>query len=36
MKCVPIDQGKQLLLKVHAEIYEHHMAPRSLIRKAFR
>ena len=35
MKCIPTNQGKQLLLKVHAEIYEHHVAPRSLVRKAF-
>ena len=35
MKCVPIDQGKQLLLKVHAGIYGHHAAPRSLVGKAF-
>ena len=36
MKCVPTDQGKLLLLEVHARIYEHHAAPRSLVRKAFR
>ena len=35
MKCVPIDQGKQLLLEVHARIYGHHTAPRSLVVKAF-
>ena len=35
MKCVPTDQGKQLLLKVHAEIYRHHVAPRSLVKKGF-
>ena len=35
MKCVPTDQSKQLLLKVHARIYGHHTAPRSLVGKAF-
>ena len=36
MKCVPTDQGKQLLLEVHARIYGHHATLRSLVRKAFR
>ena len=36
MKCIPIDQGKQLLLEVHARICGHHVALRSLVRKAFR
>ena len=36
MKCIPTNQGKQLLLKVLAMIYRHHVAPRSLVRKAFR
>ena len=35
MKCVPTNQGKQLLLEVHARIYRHHAAPRSLVGKAF-
>ena len=35
MKCIPTDQGKQLLLEVHAGIYGHHAAPRSLVGKAF-
>ena len=35
MKCVPTDQGKLLLLEVHAGIYEHHVVPRSLVEKAF-
>ena len=35
MKCIPTDQGKQLLLEVHARICGHHMAPRSLVEKAF-
>ena len=36
MKCIPIAQGKELLLEIHAGIYEHHAAPRSLVGKAFR
>ena len=36
MKCVPTNQGKHLLLEVHAGICEHHAAPRSLVKKAFR
>ena len=36
MKCIPIAQGKELLLEIHAGIYGHHAAPRSLIGKAFR
>ena len=36
MKCIPTDQGKQLLLEVYAEICGHHAAPRSLVGKAFR
>ena len=35
MKCVPTDQGKQLLLEVHARICGHHVARRSLVEKAF-
>ncbi|XP_066347542.1 uncharacterized protein [Miscanthus floridulus] len=36
MKCIPTDQGKQLLLEVHAGICGHHAAPRSLVGKAIR
>ena len=36
MKCIPTNQGKQLLLEVHARIYGHHVAPRSLVENAFR
>ena len=36
MKCIPIAQGKELLLEIHAEICGHHAAPRSLVGKAFR
>ena len=35
IKCIPTDQGKQLLLEVHARIYGHHVAPRSLSEKPF-
>ena len=35
MRCIPIDQGKQLLLEVHAGIYRHNVALRSLVGKAF-
>ena len=35
-KCIPTNQGKQLLLEVHTGIYGHHVAPRSLVEKAFR
>ena len=35
MKCITTNKGKQLLLEVHAEIYGHHVALRSLVRKAF-
>ena len=35
MKCIPTNQGKQLLLEVHAGICGHHAAPRSLVGKAF-
>lgn len=35
MKCVPTDQGKQLLHEVHAGICGHHAAPCSLVGKAF-
>ena len=35
MKCILTDQGKQLLLEVHARICRHHAALRSLVEKAF-
>ena len=35
LKCIPTDQGKQLLLDIHAGICRHHAAPRSLVRKPF-
>jgi hypothetical protein len=36
MKCIPTHQGKELLLEIHAGVYEHHATPRSLVGKAFR
>jgi transposase InsO family protein len=36
MKYIPIAQGKELLLEIHAGICEHHAAPCSLVGKAFR
>ena len=36
MKCIPTNQGKQVLLEVHARICGHHAAPRSLVGKAIR
>ncbi|XP_066354798.1 uncharacterized protein [Miscanthus floridulus] len=36
IKCIPTNQGKQLLLEVHVRICEHHVALRSLVGKAFR
>ena len=35
MKCIPTNQGKQLL-EVHAGICGHHATPRLLVGKAFR
>ena len=34
-KCIPIAQGKELLIEIHNGICEHHVAPRSLVGKAF-
>jgi hypothetical protein len=36
MKCIPIQQGKELLLEIHAGICGHHTAHRSMVSKAFR
>ena len=35
VKCIPIAQGKELLLEIHAGICGHHAAPCSLVGKAF-
>ena len=36
MKCIPTNQGKQLLLEVLARTYGQYAALRSLVGKAFR
>jgi hypothetical protein len=36
MKCIPTQQGKELLLEIHAGICGRHEAPRSLVGKVFR
>jgi hypothetical protein len=36
MKCILAQQGKELLLEIHAGICGHHATPRSLVSKAFR
>jgi hypothetical protein len=35
MKCILTQRGKELLLGIHAVIYGHHAAPRSLVGKSF-
>ena len=35
-RCIPIEQGKQLLSDIHDGVYGHHAAPRTLVRNAFR
>jgi len=35
-RCIPIEQGKQLPRDIHGGVYEHHAAPRALVRNAFR
>ena len=35
-KCIPIAQGKELLLEKYVGICGHHAVPRSLVGKAFR
>lgn len=34
-KCIPANQGWEMLLEIHVGIYNHHAAPRSLMGKAF-
>jgi hypothetical protein len=36
MRCIPRDQGRELLQEIHAGTYGHHAGPRTLVRKAFR
>jgi hypothetical protein len=35
-RCVPIPQGRNLLPDIHASVYVHHAAPRTLVGNAFR
>ena len=34
-RCIPIEQGKQLLSDIHGRVYGHHAAPRTLVGHAF-
>ena len=34
-RCIPIEQGKQLLSDIHDGVYGHHAAPRTLVRNVF-
>ena len=34
--CIPIPEGKELIRDIHAGIYGHHAAPRTLVGNAFR
>jgi hypothetical protein len=36
MRCIPGDQGRELLQGIHAGTCGHHAGPRTLVRKAFR
>ena len=35
-RCIPIEQGKQLLGDMHGGVYRHHAAARTLVGNAFR
>ena len=35
-RCIPNEQGKDLLEDIHGGVYEHHVAPRTLVGNAFR
>ena len=35
-RCIPIEQGKQLLRDIHGGVCVHHAAPRTLVGNAFR
>ena len=35
-RCIPTEQGKDLLEDIHGGVYEHHAAPRALVENAFR
>ena len=34
-RCIPIEQGKQLLSDIHGGVYGHHAAPRTLVKNVF-
>ena len=34
-RCIPIEQGRQLLRDIHGGVYRHHAAPRALVRNMF-
>jgi len=34
-RCIPIEQGKQLLSDIHGGVYGHHAVPRTLVKNAF-
>ena len=34
-RCIPIEQGKQLLSDIHSGVCEHHATPRTLVRNVF-
>jgi hypothetical protein len=34
-RCIPIEQGKQLLQNIQGRVYGHHAAPRTLVENAF-
>jgi len=34
-RCIPIEQGKQLLSDIHGGVCEHHATPRTLVENAF-
>ena len=35
-RCIPLEQGRELLREIHADVCGHHAAPRTLIGNAFR
>jgi hypothetical protein len=35
MRCIPRDQGRELLQEIHAGTCSHHAGPRTLVEKAF-
>ena len=34
-RCIPIEQGRQLLKDIHGGVCRHHATPRTLVRNAF-